>query len=215
MSHVAPTIFIVDDNPEIREVYKAIIETVHLAAETYASAGEFLEKYDRERSGCAVIDVRMPGMNGLELLESLPDYHITLPAIVITGFGDIPQAVRAMQAGAFDFLEKPIREQHLLDRIHEAIALDGQRRTQQTQTRIDTQRYSALTLRERQVMRRLVLGKTGKEIAVELGISYKTMEKFRGNVMRKMGVDNIAQLVLVCLDLKLVSAADHFRTAVL
>lgn len=214
MSHQGATVFVVEDNQAICQLLIEMATSVHLGVETYSSADEFLDKCDPERPGCLVTDIRLPGMNGMELLETLPDHKITLPVIVMSGYGDVPQVVRAMRAGAFDFLEKPFREQHLLEAINAAIVIDARRRQQQTQTRIDNARYATLTLRERQVMRRLVLGRTGKEIAVELGISYKTMEKFRGHVMKKMGVDNVAQLVLVCLDLNLVSATDHVRTTV-
>ena len=190
-----PTVFIVDDDAAIRFAMQALMDSVNLDHEIYSSADEFLDKLTEQRPGCLVLDIRMPGLGGLELQEELIKRGNTLPIIFITGHGDVPMAVEAMQKGAVDFIQKPFRDQELLDRIREALATDEERREEQQQHAEVTERLNRLTNREREVFDLVVTGKPNKVIAYELGVSQRTVEIHRARVMEKMQARSLADLV--------------------
>jgi len=191
----SPVVFVVDDDEAICESLRLLIGDIGLEVRTFTSAREFLEKYDSSRPGCLVLDVRMSGMSGLELQSRLRELGNHIPTIIITGHGDVPMAVEAMKAGAMDFVEKPFRDQVLLDGIQKAIDLD-QRIRRQHRERQDVQaRMQLLTQREKEVMERLVAGKSNKNIAFDLGISQKTVDFHRANILDKIGVSSVVELV--------------------
>ena len=190
-----PTVFIVDDDPAIRFAMQALMDSVNIEHEIYASGDEFLESVDDHRAGCLVLDIRMPGLGGLELQEELIKRDSTLPIIFITGHGDVPMAVDAMQKGAVDFIQKPFRDQDLLDRIREALKTDAERREEQQKHAEVAERLDRLTNREREVFDLVVTGKPNKVIAYELGVSQRTVEIHRARVMEKMQARSLADLV--------------------
>ena len=189
------TVFIVDDDPAIRFAMQALMDSVNIEHEIFASGDEFLEKFSEERAGCLVLDIRMPGLGGLELQDELVNRDSTLPIIFITGHGDVPMAVDAMQKGAVDFIQKPFRDQDLLDRIREAIKTDRERREEQQKHAEVATRLARLTKREREVFDLVVTGKPNKVIAYELGVSQRTVEIHRARVMEKMQARSLADLV--------------------
>lgn len=189
-----PTVFVVDDNPGLRRSLQALIEAAALSVETYASAQEFLDRYDARRPGCLVLDVRLRGDNGLDLQEELRRRQVTLPIIVMTGYGDVPTSVRAFKGGAIDFLQKPVPPKKLLERIREALEIDRLARAAGAQRDVVLDGIAHLTPRERQVMDLLALGHSSKEIASTLKISVRTVEGHRRVVLRKMGVSSVAHL---------------------
>lgn len=194
-----PTVFAVDDNAGMRRSLRALMESSGFAAETYASSEEFLAAYDPGRAGCLLLDVRLRHGSGLDLQDELRRRQATLPIIVFTGHGDVPTSVRAMKAGAFDFLQKPVPPSVLLERVGAALALD--RRTRAATTARDTamERRSHLTPRDAEVMMRVVAGQTAKAIAAELGISVRSVEAHRRVVLAKMHVTSAAELVRAVL----------------
>jgi two-component system response regulator FixJ len=192
-----PVVFVVDDDPGMRQSLTRLIESIQLPVEAYASAQEFLEAYDGDRPGCLVLDIRMPGMSGLELQEHLHRKQFPLPVIVVTGHGDIPMAVRAMQHGAVDFIEKPFRPQILLDRVGDAVKRSLQAWREQRHRRVATSRLGRLTRREREVLRHLLDGRAVKEIATHLGLSHKTVQVHRAHIMEKTQCNSIADLIRV------------------
>ena len=192
-----PTVFVVDDDSEVRETLKWLVESVGLKIETFASAQDFLNTYDPARPGCLVTDVRMPGMSGIELQAKLMAEEVTLPIIVVSGYADVPTAVRSMKGGAIDFVEKPFNEQMLLERIQLSILEDARLRQKRSQRERARARLRSLTPRERQVMDLVILGRSNKEIARELNISPKTVEVHRSNVMAKMNAQSLAELVTI------------------
>jgi len=189
------TVFVVDDDPAIRESLGWLIESVGLKVKMFATAQEFLEGYDPTLPGCLVLDIRMPGMSGLDLQNELAARKVNIPILVITGHAEVPVAVRAMKAGAFDFIEKPFSDQLLLDRIRRAIEKDAGFRRARSQRAEVAARLAQLTPREREVMDLVVAGKANKVIASELGLSPKTVEVHRAHVMKKMQVGSLADLV--------------------
>ena len=192
-------VYIVDDDPAIRHSVTQLLESVGLHVEAFGSASEFLDRYDPDRCACLVLDLRLPGMSGLELQKTLRERSLPIPVIFLTGFGDVPMAVQAMRAGAIDVIEKPFRHQALLDRIQEAMTLARQRdRARRRQADI-RERFSVLTRREREVMDLVVDGRANKEVALALGVSLKTVEFHRTNVMKKLDVDGVARLVRLVL----------------
>jgi len=191
----SPTIFIVDDDPAIRFAMQALMDSINLKHEIFSSGDEFLEKAPEQRPGCLVLDIRMPGLGGLELQEELLRRNSTLPIIFITGHGDVPMAVEAMQKGAVDFIQKPFRDQDLLDRISEALKADKERREEQQKHAEVAERLERLTNREREVFDLVVTGKPNKVIAYELGVSQRTVEIHRARVMEKMRAKSLADLV--------------------
>ena len=194
-------VFVVDDDEAVRSSTKLLLKSVGLPAVTYSSAQEFLDNYDQMQPGCVVLDVRMPAMSGLELQQLLNMRGAIIPVIFITGHGDIPMAVEAMQHGAFDFLQKPFRDQDLLDRVQKALEKDRVNRVQlREKTRIQERRES-LTPREREILELMTRGKPNKVMAADLGVSQRTVEIHRARVMEKMGASSLAQLVRMVMDL--------------
>jgi len=189
------TVFVVDDDEAARESLRWLLESVGHHVNCPASAREFLESYDGSEPGCLVLDVRMPGMSGLELQNHLIERGWCLPVIVVTGHGDVPMAVRAMKAGAIDFLQKPYNDQTLLDGIQQALELCSQRRQNRSELALIRANHDHLTQREREVAERVVAGKANKVIAIELGLSPKTIEVYRANVMFKMQAHSLSELV--------------------
>ena len=189
------TVFIVDDDPAIRFAMQALMDSVNIEHEIFASGDEFLESAAEQRPGCLVLDIRMPGLGGLELQEELIRRGSSLPIIFITGHGDVPMAVDAMQKGAVDFIQKPFRDQDLLDRVHEALRTDQERREEQQAHAEVAERLARLTNREREVFDLVVTGKPNKVIAYDLGVSQRTVEIHRARVMEKMQARSLADLV--------------------
>ncbi len=174
-----PTVFVVDDDRAMRKSLRWLIESIDLRVETYESAQAFLEHYNPERSGCVVLDVRMPGMSGLDLQDHLRKLDGDIPIIIVTAYGEVPMAVRAIKAGALDFIEKPVCDQVLLDHIQDALELDRKRRQSRADKQEITERLESLTKREAEVMDLVVVGMSSREIAGELGVSFKTIEAHR------------------------------------
>ena len=193
------TVFVVDDDGAVRDALRSLFESVNLNVETFESAEQFLRAYQPERPGCLVLDIRMPGMGGLRLLEHLKSQAIPLPVIVLTGYADVNTAVRAMKAGAVDFVQKPFTEQELLEQIQKALEQDARLRSERAKQSEIEARLARLTPRERQVFERLVGGKTNKDIAADLGISAKTVETHRAHIMQKMQAKSLAELVRLAL----------------
>ncbi|MEJ2425502.1 MAG: response regulator transcription factor [Candidatus Thiodiazotropha sp.] len=200
-----PTVFVVDDDQAMRNSLKWLIESVSMQVETFESANAFIQSYYPGRSGCLLLDVRMPGMSGLELQEYLLVNQIAIPVIIITGHGDVPMAVRAMKAGAVDFIEKPFNDELLLESIRQAMALDARQRDMQAQRAEIATRLARLTPREHEVMVMVTNGQANKEIANTLGVSSKTVEAHRARVMEKMEADSLAELVRMAINANLVS----------
>ena len=197
-----PTVFVVDDDEGVRNSLRFLLKSVGLATQTLASASEFLDFYKPSQPGCLVLDVRMPGMSGLELQQQLNLRGAVIPVIFITGHGDIPMAVEAMQQGAFDFLQKPFRDQDLIDRIQRALERDARNRTALEQHARIRERLDSLTPREREVLALMTRGKPNKIMAAELAVSQRTVEIHRARVMEKSGAASLAQLVRMVLDLE-------------
>lgn len=190
-----PTVHVVDDNAAVRDAVRWLVEQVGLRVRTYASGNEFLDAWQPELAGCLVLDIRMPGLSGLDVQQRLVEIGADLPIIVITGHGDVPVAVRAMKAGAFEFLQKPFGDQALLDSIHAALALDAARRAERRRSAYTEQALASLSARERDVLRLLRGGKSSKQIAADLDISVRTVEGHRANLMAKLGARTLPQLV--------------------
>lgn len=190
-----PVVFIVDDDPAVCSALRRLIRSVGLEAETFTSARDFLDAKHVDGPGCVVLDVRLPDLSGLNLQEKLAEANIDLPIIFITGFGDIPMTVRAMKAGALEFLTKPINEQQLLDAMQRGIEKHRRQLTRRGQMAELDSRYRSLTDRERQVFPLVASGYLNKQIAAELGTSEKTVKTHRGKVMVKMKADSVADLV--------------------
>ncbi len=188
-------VYVVDDDSSVREAIKSLIRSVGLRVETFGTAQEFLHSARPDAPGCVVLDVRLPGLSGLDLQRELAANGINLPVIFITGHGDIPMSVRAMKAGALEFLTKPFRDQDLLDAIQQALERDRGARQQRSETAEVRERFDSLTAREREVMGLVVSGLLNKQIAGELGTSEVTIKIHRSQVMKKMGAGSLAELV--------------------
>lgn len=201
MSETRPTVFIVDDDAAVRQSLALLIRSMGMPVETFESAQVFLGACDPERPGCLVLDIRMPGISGLELQEELQRRGVTLPIIFITGHGDVGMAVRAMKSGAIDFIEKPFNDQLLLDCVQAALARDRQRRAALARRETVHARYTSLTPREREVMREVVRGHANKDIAETLNVSRKTVEVHRAKVMDKMQAESLSQLIQMAMSL--------------
>lgn len=196
-----PTVFIVDDDQEVRDAIQLLMASVGLAAETFESAQNFLDRFDPQRSGCLVLDIRMKGMSGLDLQDLLVNESMHPPIIVITGHGDVPMAVRAVKAGAVDFIEKPFNDQLLLDAVHRAIEQDAERRGRASRLADIRARLDKLTPREREILNMVVAGNRNKVIAIDLGISQSTVEAHRAKVMEKMDASSLSDLMRMMLAL--------------
>lgn len=190
-----PTVFIVDDDPAVRDSLRWLLESMRLKVATFGSAEEFLKFYTMHMVGCLILDVRMPGMSGLQLQQFLTKQKYSLPILFITGHGDIPMAVRAMQAGAMYFLEKPFEDQVLLDYVHEALTLDVENQQSRIRLTMIQARIANLTEREREVMELVIDNHSNKEIATKLGVSIKTVEFHRSHMMDKMHATSLIELV--------------------
>lgn len=193
---IVPTVCVVDDDEGVCRALKRLLGSVGLGVEVFASANDFLQQCSQPKSGCLILDVRMPGMSGLELQAAMEARHICLPIIFITAHADVPMSVQAMKCGAVDFIQKPFSEQTLLDAVHKAIAVDAETRHKQADRESILRRLEQLTPREREVMGLVVQGRLNKQIARELGASEKTVKVHRGRVMQKMEADSLADLVL-------------------
>jgi len=193
------TVFVVDDDQAVRESLALLVQSVGLEVETFAGASDFLDSYQPDRRGCLITDIRMPGMSGLELQERLSADHQHIPVIVLTGFGDVPAAVRALKGGAVDFVEKPFNPQALLDLVQLAVARDAEFREQAEREAELAERVALLTPREQEVMALVVAGKANKVIAIDLSISERTVELHRGRIMKKMQVRSLAELIRMVL----------------
>ena len=199
MSAKNPTVFIVDDDEAIRDSLNMVLDTVSLNAVTFSSGDEFLEAYDAGWEGCILLDIRMPGTSGMEVQKRLVAYGCRLPIIFITGHGDIPMAVEAMHVGAFDFIQKPFRDQDLLDHIDQALSAHEVQEQQFAKKRTIEKQLKTLTPREHEVMKLVVNGAANKVIAMDLGVSQRTVEIHRARAMEKMQARSLAKLVRMAL----------------
>jgi FixJ family two-component response regulator len=202
MQQPNPIVFVIDDDEEVRNGLKLLLESIGLSVICYASASLYLDAFDPSQPGCLVIDIRMPGMSGLDLQEKLAEYPLHPPVIIITGHGDVPMAVRAVKAGAVDFIEKPFRDQILLDSVHRAIEMDAKQRGEALRISDIQNRLSQLTPREREVLDLVVGGMRNKTISAQLGITLSTVEAHRSRVMEKMGADSLSHLMRMMLTLE-------------
>ena len=196
------TVYIVDDDEGVRSSLSILLESAGHRARTFASAREFLDQYAADQPGCLLLDLRMPGMDGMELHRELVARHALLPVIFVTGHGDVPMAVEAMKNGAFDFLQKPFGHADLLARVERALAADAEARADAARRDDIQRRYATLTPREREVMAMIVDGRANKVIAIDLALSERTVEIHRSRVMEKMGTRSVAHLVRLALALR-------------
>jgi len=206
-SDQAPTAYIVDDDESIRTLWRWLMESNGIAVRTFATAAEFIESYRNGSAGCLVLDLKLPGMSGLELQEYLNRRGIEIPIVFVTGHGDVPAAVSALKGGAVDFIQKPFSHRDVLSIIEKAFQRDAEIRRTRVERLAVSGRLAALTDRERDVLRRVIEGKPNKIIAGELDISMKTVEFHRSKVMEKMGVDSVAALVQLTLGFSLIEAS--------
>jgi two-component system, LuxR family, response regulator FixJ len=198
----APIVYVIDDDDGMRRALSLLLSTVGYKTLVFATPGDFLAHFDPDTHGCLVLDIRMPGMSGLELQQHLNRTGSMLPVIFITGHGDVPMAVQAMKEGAFEFIQKPFRDQDLLDRINHALQQDAESRSNLARRADVVRRLETLTPRERQVMDMVVDGSANKVVAIDLNLSERTVEIHRAKVMEKMGARSVAHLVKLHLSLR-------------
>lgn len=199
------TVFVIDDDASIRDALQSLISSMKLHVELFDSAAEFLQRERADVPSCLVLDVRLPGISGLDFQRKLTEANHSIPVIFITGHGDIPMSVRAMKAGAVEFLTKPFRDQDLLDAIHVALERDRARRQQESEIIVLRERFESLTPREQEVLPLVVSGRPNKQIAAELGTSEITVKVHRASVMRKMQADSLPDLVKMAVRLGLLT----------
>ncbi len=197
-----PRVFVVDDDQEVRNALELLMESVGLRASTYESAQAFLDAFDPDLPGCIVLDVRMPGMSGMDLQARLAAETLHPPVIIITGHGDVPMAVRAVQSGAVDFIEKPFNDQALLDSVHKAIEQDARQRGEASRLSELVEKYESLTPREREVLKLVASGQRNKVIAADLNVTQSTVEAHRAKVMEKMDAHSLSDLMRMVLSLE-------------
>jgi FixJ family two-component response regulator len=197
-----PTVFVVDDDESVRSSLRFLLRSTSIESRAFGSAQEFLEAYDPTQPGCLVLDVRMPGMSGLELQQELNLRGAIIPVIFITGHGDIPMAVDAMQQGAHDFLQKPFRDEDLIARVRRALAKDAKGRAALEEHKSIRARIQSLTPREREVLVLMARGSPNKIMAHELGVSQRTIESHRARVMEKSGASSLAELIRMVMDVE-------------
>jgi len=191
----SPLVYLVDDDEAVRDSLGMLFKSIGLEHEAYASALDFLQGHDPARHSCLVADIRMPGLSGLELQQRLNEQRAEIPIIFITGHGDVPMAVTAMKSGAADFIQKPFRDQDLIDRINKALGRDRERRKVRAEENVIRERIALLTPREKEVMQRVARGQANKVIAMDLGVSQRTVELHRARVMKKLRIRSVAELV--------------------
>lgn len=197
-----PRVFVIDDDQEVRNALELLMESVGLPASTYESAQAFLDAFDPGLPGCIVLDVRMPGMSGMDLQAHLVAEKLHPPVVIITGHGDVPMAVRAVQAGAVDFIEKPFNDQALLDSVHKAIEQDARHRGEASRLSELVKRHESLTPREREVLKLVASGQRNKVIAADLNVTQSTVEAHRAKVMEKMDAHSLSDLMRMVLALE-------------
>jgi FixJ family two-component response regulator len=195
MSPAEPAVYVVDDDPSVRVAMERLLKSVGLTVKTFASAQEFLEQATPEWAGCVIVDLRMPGMGGLDLQDQLSARQVSLPVIFLTGYGTVPASVRAMKAGAIDFLEKPADDQTLLDAVHKALERDCGARDNQAEMQDLHQRLAILTPREYEVLTFVISGRLNKQVAAALGTTEKTIKVHRARIMEKLRCASLAELV--------------------
>lgn len=198
----AATVYVIDDDDGMRRALCLLLSTVGYSTQAFGNPADFLKRFEPDAHGCLILDIRMPGMSGLELQQHLNRTGAMLPVLFITGHGDVPMAVQAMKEGAFEFIQKPFREQDLLDRINHALKQDAENRAAIARRAEVMRRLESLTARERQVLDRVVEGAANKVIAIDLQLSERTVEIHRAKVMEKMGARSVAHLVKLQLSLK-------------
>jgi two-component system response regulator FixJ len=193
------TVFVVDDDDDLRDALCQLLEAAGLSVECHRDGMAFLDAYREDRPGCLLLDMAMPGMSGMEVQQALRERGLDIPIVFLTGHGDIPMAVKAVQDGAVDFLEKPAQGATLLERVRHALELDEEGRADRNGARAVQRRHRRLTPREQEIMALVVAGMSSKAIAVKLGLSHRTVELHRASVMHKMGAQNLAMLVKLAL----------------
>lgn len=202
MTDIQQTVYVVEDDEAVRDSLELLLKTDGKTVKTYENAAVFLKDYSETMAGCIVLDIRMPGMDGMELQKKLNSKHSILPIIFVTGHGDVPMAVDAMKEGAVDFIQKPYREEALLEKIEAALEQDQEQRKTLDEKQEIMRRIKSLTPREHEIMDRMIEGQANKVIAIELEISQRTVEIHRSRVMHKMGTHSLAHLVRMVLSVK-------------
>lgn len=202
MSETQQTVYVVEDDEAVRDSLELLLKSAQKNVSTYMTANAFLGDYSEDMAGCIVLDIRMPGMDGMELQKRLNERHSILPIIFVTGHGDVPMAVDAMKEGAVDFIQKPYREEALLEKIEAALELDREQRKTLGEKKEILRKLNTLTPRETEIMQRMIAGQANKVIAIELEISQRTVEIHRSRVMHKMGTHSLAHLVRMVLSVK-------------